>query len=72
MVDKSSFDSYSHFEYGIKSEETKRKYVRRLELFFDHCKFEGDTVKEKAEKFLKYTKENDADKTTNLILEIDR
>jgi hypothetical protein len=27
--------AYSRFEYGIKSEETKRKYLRRLELFVD-------------------------------------
>jgi integrase len=60
--------AYSRFEYGIKSEETRRKYVRRLELFFDYCKFEGQSVKEKAEDFLRYTKENDMEKTTDLIL----
>lgn len=62
-------NAYSRFEYAIKSEETKRKYIRRLELFFDHCKFEGVTIKEKAENFLDYAKMNDADHTTNLILE---
>lgn len=42
-------DPYSHFEYGIKSEETRRKYVRRLELFFDFYKVEGKTMEERAE-----------------------
>lgn len=60
--------AYHRFEYGIKSEETKRKYVKRLELFFDHCKFEGSTVNEKAENFLKYTKEHDPEQITDLIL----
>jgi hypothetical protein len=31
----STHDAFSRFEYGIKAEETRRKYVRRLELFFD-------------------------------------
>jgi integrase len=61
--------AYSRFEYAIKSEETKRKYVRRLELFLDHCQFEGDTLKDKAENFLKYSKEYDTEQTTNIILE---
>jgi integrase len=60
--------AYSRFEYAIKSQETKRKYVRRLELFLNFCEFEGETVKEKAENFLKYAKENDPEKTTDLIL----
>jgi hypothetical protein len=60
--------AYSRFEYAIKSEETKRKYVSRLEKFFDFCKFEGVNVKEKADNFVKFTKENDVEKTTDLIL----
>jgi hypothetical protein len=60
--------AYSRFEYAIKSEETKRKYVSRLEKFFDFCKFEGVTIKEKADKFVKFTKQNDIEKTTDLIL----
>lgn len=59
---------YSRFEYGIKSEETKRKYVPRLEHFFDFSKFEGATIKEKAENFYKFAKENGMEKTTDLIL----
>ena len=60
--------AYSRFEYAIKSQETKRKYVRRLELFLNFCEFEGQTAIEKAENFQKYAKENEPDKTTDLIL----
>lgn len=60
--------AYSRFEYAIKSQETKRKYVSRLEKFFDFCKFEGDTLKEKADNFVRFAKENDAEMTTDLIL----
>jgi integrase len=60
--------AYSRFEYAIKSEETKRKYVRRLELFLNFCEFEGQSIKEKAEIFAKYAKDNDQEKTTDLIL----
>jgi integrase len=62
-------NAYSRFEYAIKSEDTKRKYVRRLELFLDRCQFQADTLKEKAENFLKYSKEHDMEQTTNIILE---
>jgi integrase len=61
-------DSFSRFQYGIKSDETRRKYVKRLELFLDFCKFEGETIREKAEDFFKFTKENDPQRTTDLIL----
>jgi len=60
--------AYSRFEYAIKSAETKRKYVSRLEKFFDYCKLEGITIKEKAENFVRFTKENDPEKVTDLIL----
>jgi hypothetical protein len=68
QAEDSTNRAYSRFEYAIKSHETKRKYVRRLELFLNFCEFEGETVKEKAENFLKYAKENDPEKTTDLIL----
>jgi hypothetical protein len=51
-------DPYSRFEFGIKAEETRQKYVRRLDIFFDFYGVEGETIKEKSENFLKYTKEN--------------
>lgn len=60
--------AYSRFEYAIRSEETKRKYVSRLEKFFDFCKFEGDSLKEKADRFVRFAKENGAEMTTDLIL----
>ena len=49
-------DAFSRFEYGIKTEETKRKYVRRLELFFNFYKIEGKTIQGKSENFLQITK----------------
>ena len=39
---------YSRFEYGIKSEETKRKYASRLGKFFDFYKIEGRNNRRKA------------------------
>ena len=34
-------DAYTRFMYGIKSEETRRSYVNKLELFFDFHGIEG-------------------------------
>lgn len=67
-VDPINGVAYSRFEYAIKSEETKRKYVSRLEKFFDFCKLEGSTIADKAENFVKFAKENGVEKTTDLIL----
>jgi len=61
-------DPFSRFEFGIKAEETRQKYVRRLEIFFDFYNVEGKTIKEKSENFLKYTKENGTEKITDLII----
>lgn len=55
--------AYSRFEYGIKSEETKRKYVSRLEKFFDFYKIEGNTIQEKSDNFLAITKEENIQNT---------
>ena len=60
--------AYSRFEYGIKSEETRRKYVRRLELFFDFHKIEGKTIEEKSENFLAITIQENVQKLTDLVL----
>ena len=68
QAQKFTNSAYSRFEYAIKSQETKRKYVRRLELFLNFCEFEGQTLNEKAENFQKFAKENDPEKTTDLIL----
>jgi integrase len=62
-------DSFSRFEYGIKSEATKQKYVKRLELFFDFYKIEGDTIQEKSGNFLKVIKNGkNTQKLTDLII----
>jgi predicted phosphoadenosine phosphosulfate sulfurtransferase len=49
-------DAYTRFLYGIKSNETKRSYVNKLESFFDYYKIEGQDIKEKSENFLEYTR----------------
>jgi hypothetical protein len=68
MLQISIQDPFSRFEFGIKAEETRQKYVRRLEIFFDFYNVEGKTIKEKSENFLKYTKENGTEKITDLII----
>jgi len=37
-------DAFSRFMYGIKADETRRKYVSKLESFFDFYKIEGKTI----------------------------
>jgi hypothetical protein len=60
---------YSRFEYGIKSDTTKQKYVKRLELFFDFYRIEGSTVEQKSENFLKVIKYGkNTQKLTDLIM----
>ena len=56
--------------YGIKSDETRRKYVSKLEHFFDYYKIEGETIKEKSENFLQYTRKGKdiTQKVTDLVL----
>lgn len=49
-------DAYTRFMYGIKSDETRRSYVSKLEYFFDFYKIEGKDIKEKSENFLKFTR----------------
>jgi hypothetical protein len=61
-------DAYSRFEYGFKSEETKRKYVKHLEQFFDFCRIEGSSMKEKAQNFSQFARESGMEQTTDLIL----
>ena len=60
--------AYSRFEYGIKSEETRRKYVKRLELFFDFNKIEGKTIEEKSDNFFAITKQENIQKLTDFVL----
>jgi hypothetical protein len=42
-------DPFSRFEFGIKAEETRQKYMRRLDIFFDFYGVEGETIKQKSE-----------------------
>jgi hypothetical protein len=60
---------YSRFEYGIKSDATKQKYVKRLELFFNFYRIEGSSVEQKSENFLKVIKYGkNTQKLTDLIM----
>jgi hypothetical protein len=52
MLQISIQDPFSRFEFGIKAEETRQKYVRRLDIFFDFYNVEGKTIKEKSENFM--------------------
>lgn len=60
---------HSPLEYAINSEETRRKYVRRLELFFDFYKTEGKTIQKNLDNFLLITKNGKAhQKIQDMIL----
>jgi integrase len=63
-------DAFSRFMYGIKSDETRRIYVSKLELFFDFYKIEGKDIEEKSENFLQYTKKgkNTSQKLSDLVI----
>ncbi|MDW0259133.1 MAG: hypothetical protein QN829_10475 [Nitrososphaeraceae archaeon] len=63
-------DAFSPFLYGIKSDETRRSYVSKLEFFFDFYKIEGNDIREKSKNFLEYTKKgkNITQKVTDLVL----
>lgn len=59
--------------YGIKSEETRRSYVNKLELFFDFHGIEGVDIKAKSENFLQFTrkrkgKHDISQEVTDLVL----
>ncbi|MGB7706830.1 MAG: hypothetical protein WBL64_05980 [Nitrososphaeraceae archaeon] len=63
-------EAFSRFLYGIKSDETRRSYVSKLEFFFDFYKIEGNDIREKSKNFLEYTKKgkNITQKVTDLVL----
>lgn len=68
MIDLDA-SAYSRFEYGIKSDTTKQKYVKRLELFFDFYRVEGSSLEQKSENFLKVIKHGKkTQKLTDLIM----
>lgn len=68
IQDSKSRGPYTRFIYAIKSDETKRKYVKRLELFLDYNKFAGKSIDEKANSFFKFSKEHNVDETNDIIL----
>jgi hypothetical protein len=51
-------DPYSLFLHAMKSPVTKKKYSRRLEMFFDFIKIPGDTLKEKCLTFVNNGRNN--------------
>jgi hypothetical protein len=63
-------DAFSRFMYGIKSDETRRIYVSKLELFFDFYKIEGKDIRQKSENFFQYTRKgkNTSQKISDLVI----
>ena len=54
-VENDDYDSaYFRFIYALKAPETKRQYPKRLEVFLDYLKLEGNTIEEKANKFYEF------------------
>jgi hypothetical protein len=49
---------YFRFIYALKAPETKRQYPKRLEVFLDHLKLQGNTIEEKANEFYKFALNN--------------
>jgi len=45
-------DLWSLYLYALKSPETREKYQKRLERFFDFLGLEGSTVEEKSKVFM--------------------
>ena len=53
------YDSaYFRFIYALKAPETKRQYPKRLEVFLDYLKLQGNTIEEKANKFYEFALKN--------------
>ena len=47
-----SIDPLTEFFDAIKNPETKKRYTRRLEIFFDYIGVEGSTLQKKAKDFM--------------------
>jgi integrase len=57
--ENSDYDSaYFRFMYALKAPETKRQYPKRLEVFLDYQKLQGDSIEEKANKFYEFALDN--------------
>jgi hypothetical protein len=69
MLLDSDSTAFSRFEYGIKSDVTKQKYVKRLELFFDFYKVEGGDIEIKSDNFLRVIRNGkNVQKLTDLVM----
>lgn len=49
---------YFRFIYALKASETKRQYLKRLEVFLDYLKLQGSTIEEKANQFYEFIKQD--------------
>src|SRR5690349_13608797 len=59
LIENENYDSaFFRFIYALKAPETKRQYPKRLEVFLDYLKLQGNTIEEKANRFYDYALEN--------------
>lgn len=56
--DNVTIDPYSLFLHAMKSPVTKKKYSRRLEMFFDFLKLPGGSLEERCLTFVNSGKDN--------------
>jgi hypothetical protein len=56
--DNVTIDPYSLFLHAMKSPVTKKKYSRRLEMFFDFIKIPGESLAERCLTFVNNGKDN--------------
>src|SRR5918998_837908 len=60
-------DPYSLFLHAMKSPVTKKKYSRRLEMFFNFIKIPGENLEERCLTFVKNGKNNVSWVFTNIL-----
>ena len=54
-IENDNYDSaYFRFIYALKAPETKRQYPKRLEVFLDYLKLEGNSIEEKVNRFYEF------------------
>ena len=46
-------EPFTIFDYSIRSPQTKDSYFRRLRTFFEYSKIEGETFRDKCNRFAK-------------------
>ena len=59
---------YAKFKMALKSKEVQRQYPNLLGRFLDFCKFQGDTVEDKAIKFLEFSTSNSLAEVEDAII----